>query len=195
MTDLETQLRDCLSRHATDAATQIDLLSETRARSRQLSRRRGTATVVAIVPITAAVVVGSMSLVGSPAGQDQIHVRPLASPSTSPTPATPPQETGCDAGTVPNLHELGLTGAGGHSQTATIRSLFHRHDQGVNAYYILGGLTPFLVDGQAPAAHSVAMVATTAQHQHVWFILSAPKDDRSDVYAAKFLGCVAEPSP
>jgi hypothetical protein len=205
--DLETQLRDCLTRHAEHAETPLGLLSSTRARSRQLSRRRNTVAVASVVPVTAAVVLGAAAVSGSFAGGSGGRVQPgtSTSPSASPSiePTTTTAQPACAGGTVPNV---ALTSNDQQSWPVTphtvtvnlpvLTGLTHR----IHAVVSFSQLTPsqFMVSGAAPATDQdlLAVVVRNKDHSlsRLWFseqrgASTTTTDD------ATFLGCVTAPSP
>jgi hypothetical protein len=203
VTDLETQLRECLSRHAEAAGVPADLARATRLRSRQLSRRRSTATVVAIVPVTAAIVFGAVTLSGTSSRAPELQVRPLAS-STAPRP-TPAQHgpSRCNASTAANVALVGRQHFLAPGGPQTVRNLLHflHHRFNVKlasvAWLVSGAKERFEISGSPAAAHQALFRVTVRdrqdQRRELWFVLSQ-HNNKLLAERARFLGCVSPPS-
>jgi hypothetical protein len=209
MTDFESQLRECLTRHADRAEAPLGLLSATRARSRQLSRRRNTATVAAVVPVTAAVVLGAVAASGtlsSSAGpSNEVQPGTSSSPSTSPSvtttpiPGYPTAQPACAGGTVPNV-----VFTGNDQQSIPVKP----HTVSVNLPVLTGlahrvhsvvqfsvlNSTQFMVSGAAPATDQdlIEVVVRNKDHSlsRLWFseLRGATVNTTAD---ATFLSCSA----
>jgi hypothetical protein len=201
VTDLESQLRDCLSRHADDALPRNEMLRGARDRSRQLGRHRQSAAVVAMIPVTAGVVGGAVALAGGSAQPQAVHVRTLASISASPSP-TMAAHPGpkwlslhhCKAGEEPSLHinpgERSESGRQLRSLSDVIRSSSHLH--GARAYGIVG-TGGFVLNGHRPGRNVMAYEVLTSRERTWMVAISHPKQGWA-TYHATFIGCAPAPS-
>jgi hypothetical protein len=196
VTDLEHQLRDCLSRHAQDARIAADLPGGVQQRSRQLARRGPTAAVFAVVPIAAAVVIGAASLAGSPTPSrpQALHVRPAASssPTTSP-PAAPVSLDVCPGSRIPNLHPGPATGhargkliAGNPPERGLIRSATQKYRGRLTAFAASGN---FAIDGKRRPANRLEAELITRDGTRIWYVLDTRRGRQWIVHPATLLGC------
>lgn len=206
MTDLETQLRDCLSRHAAAADVSADLAVATRLRSRQLSHRRNAATVMAIVPVTAVIVIGAVALGGTSSRSSELLVRPLASSTAvSPTaPMTSPHGlSNCKAGTVPDVAPLSRQRFFTSGGPQTVTDLLHFLRQRFNlklasvAWVVGNDNKRFDISGSPANRHEqlLKVVIRGRHHQprQIWFVL-VHHDNKLLAERARFLGCGSPPN-
>lgn len=203
MTDLETQLRDCLSRHAEAVDVRPDLAVTTRVRSRQLSRRRSAATVVAIVPITAAIVIGAVALSGGSSHSPELRVQPVASSTATPPTAPVTAQHGvreCKPGTVadvaPVTRNRFLAPGGPQTVTNLLHVLHQRFDLKVKAaaWSLNRGNQGFEISGSPAGAGKFLFNVAVQSQQHVrhqfWFVL-VHRHHKLVAEQVRFLGCVA----
>jgi hypothetical protein len=195
VTDLETQLRDCLSRHADTVFSGAGLSTEVRNRSHQLARKRHGAVVFTVVPLTAAAIVGGISLSGSSSHPQRVQVRPLASSTPSATPAKHPvgrtlSVTVCPKNTVPKLRAR--NGAiSDHVRRPTSTPAFIRHDIRISGTNIqkLATINYLRVVGHRPTGPLLAIETVHRNGRRDWTLNIEHSPDQFTTYKSLFLGC------
>jgi len=196
MTEFESQLRKCLTRHAQAAEQPLGLLTAARTRSRQLSRRHNTATVAAVVPVTAAVVLGAAAMTGSlPSGRTS-QVQPGTSISPSPVP------TACASGTMANVAITGTDQQPLPIKPGTV-SLSLPNLAGLTSRphsvveFSAFDSARFLVSGNAAATDQRLLEAVVRNKDKsltdLWFV-EQRTDTTDEATEATFLGCVTTPA-
>jgi hypothetical protein len=195
MTDLEHQLRECLSQHADGVPDNSTLLRAVRTRSRELARRDYATGAVAVALVTGGIAVGADALVGSSTSSSPpatLHVSPAA--SSSPTAAARSAINHnlvllrCKAGYVPKLgarHANLLEHVGATSLPAIIHRRFSLDGTGKQ---------PVAIDYLKVVGHHgterVLALEQVRSNGHVAWQLSVEHSPSSFTsQRAKFLGC------
>jgi hypothetical protein len=201
VTDFESQLRDCLSRRADTVSPPVDLAADARSRSHRLARKRTGAVVFSVVPLTAAIVFGAVSLSGSsgPARQ-AVNVRPAttATPSPAPTPNAALRSFAqkvCAGRGVPNLHVRAGQVPGGHEslgERSFIRLEAHRYPSDIRGF---ATFEKFAVDGHRPGRHTLTVELVRDKGRRLWRLVRSHANGRWNVYQAVLIGCAPAAPP
>jgi hypothetical protein len=198
VSDLESQLRECLTRHAETATSAPDAEAVTRTRRRRTHRRRQAAAVGAMIPLTAGVVIAATVLPGSSATRGSQTV----SVGTSPTPTRvrPTPTTGrvsylvrpCRQGSRPDVRVAGRVR---HPSAAAIRSQRDYIRQDVRHFHgrikqFAGISRTLTVDGRHASPHELFVEVELANGHHSLQLVRTHSGRPWTVYNVKLLGCV-----
>jgi hypothetical protein len=199
MTNLESQLRDCFSRHAGDVTASPTLASGVRTRSRQMSKRNQTAAALAIVPVTAGVVGGAVAIghhgsASHPTNTAKIHVAATASKTPSKTPTTKPSNPKiffklktCPVGQSVKLRARDGSAVIGHGAPSTHLVITRAFHMGADASKIKA--LYYLADTNSKGRiKGVEMVKRNGTRH--WSTVSRSSDGTLTSHPATFLGCV-----